>query len=71
MGILENRLKKLEANQPRQIMCKSLAWFYGDRSAPDEPFDPNATLEDFHKRHASGKSDAELMRDNPGMRIYR
>lgn len=48
---LKNRLEKLEQIAPQQIMCRSLAWFRGDRNSPDVPFDPNLMFEEFKKRH--------------------
>ena len=46
---IKTRLVKLEQSRPRQMMGKSLDWFYGNRTAPDVPFDPTLTLSKYYE----------------------
>ena len=56
---IKNRLVKLEQSRPRQTMCKSLAWFRGDRTAPDVPFDPTLTLSKYYENLQNEKAVAD------------
>lgn len=70
MTVLKNRLKKLEANQPRQIMSLPMGYFYGEEVA-QEPVTRPMSLDEFYGRYGSRKTDAELMAACPNLKIYR